>query len=142
MKTRLRQVTRVAAYGLLTQEDQILLCRISKQFPVMEGQWTLPGGGIEWRESPVDAMIREVKEETGLIVESAGLAGVNDNRVDVDDIEYHGIRILYHAKIIGGELTAELDGTTDLCDWWSKRDLEQIDLVDLAQYGVDLVFGN
>jgi len=142
VNTTLRQVTRVAAYGLLTQEDQILLCRISKQFPAMEGRWTLPGGGIEWRESPVDAMIREVEEETGFIVESAGLAGVNDNRVDVDDIEYHGIRILYHAKIIGGELTAELDGTTDLCAWWSRQDLEQIDLVDLAQYGVELVFGD
>ena len=136
------QVTRLAAYGLVTQDDEILLCRISEQFPAMTGRWTLPGGGIEWRENPVAAMIREVEEETGFIVESAGLAGVNDNHVDVDDVQYHGIRILYHAHIVGGELRAELDGTTDLCQWWPKRDLNQIDLVDLAQYGVGLAFND
>ena len=67
------QVTRVAAYGLVTQDDEILLCRISEQFPAMTGRWTLPGGGIEWRENPVAAMIREVEEETGvkgLIIEN------------------------------------------------------------------------
>ena len=104
------------------------------------GRWTLPGGGIEWRENPVDAMIREVEEETGFIVKNKGLAGVNDNQVDVDGIQYHGIRIVYHAQIISGELRAELDGTTDLCQWWSRQDLAQVDLVDLAQYGVGLVF--
>ena len=133
-------MTRVAAYALLTQSEQILLCRISEQFPVMTGRWTLPGGGIEWREDPVDAMVREVQEETGLIVENAGLAGVNANSVDTQDKHYHGIRILYHARIVGGSLRNEVNGTTDLCQWWPIDDLSQIELVDLAEYGVELAF--
>ena len=104
------------------------------------GSWQFPQGGVDPGEDLIGALYREVEEETGFIVESAGLAGVNDNHVDVDDVQYHGIRILYHAHIVGGELRAELDGTTDLCQWWPKRDLNQIDLVDLAQYGVGLAF--
>lgn len=136
------KVTRVAAYGLISKADQILLCRISEQFPAMTGRWTLPGGGIEWREDPVEAMVREVHEETGLLVESAGLAGVNANQVDVDQTQYHGIRILYHAQIVGGVLRNEINGTTDLCQWWPIHALDEIELVDLAEYGVGLVFGD
>ncbi len=135
-------VTRVAAYGLVTRREEILLCRISEQFPAKTGCWTLPGGGIHFREDPVDAMIREVHEETGLIVANAGLAGVNAHSVDTADIRYHGIRIVYRTHVLGGELTNEVDGTTDLCQWWRIRDLGNIDLIDLAEYGVALTFAD
>ncbi len=42
--------TRVSAYGLVTHDSKILLCRISKQLPRWQGQWTLPGGGIDFGE--------------------------------------------------------------------------------------------
>ncbi|MGK0222760.1 MAG: 8-oxo-dGTP diphosphatase, partial [Limisphaerales bacterium] len=104
-------MTRVSAYGLVVDNENILLCRISDQLPRLKGQWTLPGGGLEFRESPIDAMIREVKEETGLLVESAGLQEVNSNEVDVNDTQYHGIRIIYMTNLLGGTLTNEIDGT-------------------------------
>ena len=136
------RVTRVSAYGLVVDSDNILLCRISDQLPRLKGQWTLPGGGLEFRESPIDAMIREVKEETGLLVESAGLQDVNSNEVDVEDTQYHGIRIIYMAHLLGGTLTNEIDGTTDRCRWWHKDELASIPLVDLSQLGISLVWPN
>lgn len=39
------QRTRVAAYGLITDGEHILLCRISQELPRIAGLWTLPGGG-------------------------------------------------------------------------------------------------
>jgi ADP-ribose pyrophosphatase YjhB (NUDIX family) len=49
-----------AAGGLVVNEnDQFLLI-------YTRGKWTLPKGGVEWRESPEDAAIREVTEETGI----------------------------------------------------------------------------
>jgi 8-oxo-dGTP diphosphatase len=135
-------VTRVSAYGLVVDNENILLCRISDQLPRLKGQWTLPGGGLEFRESPIDAMIREVKEETGLLVESAGLQEVNSNEVDVNDTQYHGIRIIYMTNLLGGTLTNEIDGTTDLCQWWHKDELPTIPLVDLSQLGISLLWSN
>lgn len=131
--------TRVAAYGLLVDGHQILLCRLSKQLPRHTGRWTLPGGGIDFGESPESAMIREVYEETGLIVEAAGLAGVDSIIADAGGIPCHSIRIIYRAKIVGGTLRNEVRGSTDLCQWWPRNECP--DLVDLVHVGLRLAFG-
>ncbi len=134
--TETTRITRVAAYGLIVDGEQMLLCRISDQLPRLAGQWTLPGGGLEFREDPVDAMIREVREETGLVVRAAGLAGVDAKAVDAEHALYHAIRILYHAEVIGGDLTHEQDGTTDCCQWWHRSDLNGLPTVELVEAGV------
>ncbi len=133
------KITRVSAYGLIYDSDQILLCRISPQIPSFAGQWTLPGGGVEFREHPIDAMVREVREETGLVVRARGLAGVDSNAVDTDEVSYHGIRIVYHAEVISGELTCEVDGTTDLCQWWDRAALVEAPCVDLVSNTLHLL---
>ena len=134
------QRTRIAAYALIRDDiDRVLLCRLSKQVPQWVGFWTLPGGGIEFGEHPEAAMVREVREETGFIVESTGLAGVDSLRRTVDDHEFHSIRILYHARIVGGALTHEAAGSTDRCEWHALPIDSSVPLVDLAKLGVQLV---
>ena len=129
--------TRVAAYGLITKDEQILLCRISAQLPHLHGQWTLPGGGIEFGETPQAAVVREVEEETGLIVAVGQLEHVDSVVVETDDTVFHSVRILYRVSYVSGELRNELNGTTDLCQWWSSSELP--DMVDLARMGADIV---
>ena len=51
----------------------------------------------------------------------------------------HNIRIVYWAKVIGGTLRDEVDGSTDRCKYFRLARAAQIDLVDLAQLGVDAV---
>lgn len=50
-----------ASFGIIQKKDQILLCK-RRDVPV----WVLPGGGIEPGETPENACIREVFEETGV----------------------------------------------------------------------------
>ena len=59
-----KQIQRVAAYGVVRQSNQILLCQLTRS-----RQWTLPGGGIDFGEHPKAAVKREVLEETGFYVE-------------------------------------------------------------------------
>jgi len=104
------------------------------------GSWTLPGGGLDFGEDPADAMVREVMEETGLEVRPRGLAGIDSFCVEEEDRAFHGIRIMYRTELVGGVLRNELDGSTDLCAWWTLEEAEQLPLVDLTEVGLKLAF--
>lgn len=66
--------TRVSAYGLCVGPRGALLVRMGAGR--FEGEWTVPGGGLDWGEHPEDAVRREVFEETGLAAEVGPLLGV------------------------------------------------------------------
>ena len=42
---------------------------VRRGLPPRAGQWSIPGGKLEWGERVTDAVLREIREETGLIVE-------------------------------------------------------------------------
>jgi ADP-ribose pyrophosphatase YjhB (NUDIX family) len=132
------QRTRIAAYGLIVRNDEILLCRLSDKVPNAAGKWTLPGGGVEFGEHPEEAMMRELLEETGLVVRPEGLAGIDSRVIRNGDIAHHNIRVLYFASVITGALRHEIDGSTDECKWWPRTELPT--LVSVATKGVELAF--
>ena len=103
--------------------------------------WTLPGGGIDPGEHPEHAAVREVLEETGYHARLTGLLGVDSivipasDRLRCEGEPLHGIRIVYAAEITGGELTIEVDGSSDDAGWHrisAVPDLRRVSLVDVA----------
>jgi 8-oxo-dGTP diphosphatase len=132
------RILRVSAYAIICDAGRVLLCRISKQLPHLQGAWTLPGGGLEFGESPEAALVREVKEETGFDVEVGALAKVDSVVGQVDVRPFHGIRILYRANVVGGALTNEISGSTDCCEWHSLDAVSEMNLVELARLGVEI----
>lgn len=131
--------TRVAAYGLIVRDGRILLCRISSALPANAGEWTLPGGGIEFGEDPADAVVREVREETGLRVKVKDLVTIDSRNFEFADQLMHAIRIIYRASVVGGELAYEVAGTTDLCAWLAPEEAQKLPLVGLARRGLKLI---
>lgn len=67
----LEQKRYIGAYGLLIHADAVLLVR--KARGPYTGTLDLPGGGIEYGESPAEAVVREFDEETGLAVRVTGV---------------------------------------------------------------------
>ncbi len=134
------QTTRVAAYAILKQDEKILLCRISAAVPHSVGKWTLPGGGIEFGESPEQAMVREVYEETGLHAAPVDVAGVDSLVVKNEEGTRHGIRIIYNARHEPGKLVFEQQGSTDCCQWFTQQEARNLPIVALAKVGLDLAW--
>ena len=85
-------------------DGQILLQQRSDN-----GLWGLPGGSVEIGESVRDAILREVREETGLTVEVIRLVGVySDPRIQIvrypDGNVVHYISTFFACRILGGTL--------------------------------------
>lgn len=114
----LGESSRAAAYALVRRDHAVLLVRTSASSDA-PGQWWLPGGGLEFGEDPADAVLRELYEETGLHGRVTGLLTVlSDVRQRPGhDQRVHSLRICYAVEVVGGELSAEVDGTTDLPQW-------------------------
>jgi ADP-ribose pyrophosphatase YjhB (NUDIX family) len=105
------------AYGVALRDDAVLMVRASAR-SAAPGVWWLPGGGIDWRESPEEALAREFVEETGLIVVTSELLSVmSDVRTRASGEEVHTIRIIYRVRVADGELRHEAVGTTDHAAW-------------------------
>lgn len=49
-------------------ENKILLLKMPINFGAYPGQWGLVGGGVELGEEPTKALVREMREETGLVI--------------------------------------------------------------------------
>jgi 8-oxo-dGTP diphosphatase len=128
----MKQNTRIGCYGIIRRGNQILLCQLTRS-----RLWTLPGGGVEFGENPIDTMVREVAEETGLNVKEAGFLGIHSFTIERDGVHFHSIQIVYLADVIDGELTSEIEGTTDLCEWHAIEQTRNLDAVELVHFALN-----
>lgn len=133
-------IQRIACYALLMRGEALLLCRLSGTAKPA-GQWTLPGGGINFGEHPEKAVIREVLEETGYEVEVDRIVAVDSMLYRYPGPPRHAVRLIYNAHIVGGELKHEAEGSTDRCEWFTREQTAQLHLVDLAERGFNIAFG-
>jgi ADP-ribose pyrophosphatase YjhB (NUDIX family) len=98
-------VVGVGAVVILADGAVVLVRRASEP---LAGRWTLPGGRIEIGETARAAAAREVREETGLVVDVGAIVDVVDY-VDVDAsgrARYHYVIVDFLCRFVSGDLRA------------------------------------
>ncbi len=113
------QIPSVAAI-IRSENGQILLVKA-----VNSDVWGLPAGAIDLGETPAEAVIREVFEETGLKISPTKITGVFGGREfryeypNGDQVEY--LTVVFDCKIIGGNLQNQDGEIEDLNILLSKK---------------------
>jgi ADP-ribose pyrophosphatase YjhB (NUDIX family) len=135
MPKPLPKVQRVAAYGLVLRGRSILLTRLASRISADE-RWHLPGGGVDHGEDPRDALLREIREETGLEAEVGETARVySAHRPGMwrqgRRWDYQALRIVYDAWVAVDApepRVVEVDGSTVDVAWHALADVRSGDL--------------
>ncbi len=134
--------TRLAAYAVIVDDQRRVLLALWNEGD--DPQWTLPGGGVELRESVEDGAVREVREESGYDVALVRLLGVHsyviapERRIHPNQRPMKAVRVVFEASVIGGDLTQEIDGTTDEARWWPLDEVAALRRVGLVDIGLEL----
>ena len=102
-----------------------VLVQNKKNNPVWHG-WNFPGGHVEKGEYVTPSVIREMQEETGLLIENPRLCGIKEFHKAKDGKRY--IVFLYTANQFSGELKASAEGEVF---WYPLSQLAQsAELID------------
>jgi len=109
----------VGVGAVIAHERRILL--VQRGTEPMRGRWSIPGGLIEVGEMLSQAVVREVREETGLEVEPVELIELLDRiHREGDRVRYHYVIADYLCRVVGGTLQAASDA--DAVRWVERAE--------------------
>src|ERR1700675_2401066 len=116
----------VGVGAVIVEEKRVLLIRRGTA-PLL-GEWSLPGGVLECGETLRDAVVREAREETGLVVETSEMLGVYERLIRDDEgrVRYHYVLIDFLCRPVGGDLKAGSDAAD--VRWFTRDELPALNL--------------
>jgi 8-oxo-dGTP diphosphatase len=115
---------------VVISDGRALLIRRAR--PPLQGEWSIPGGVLELGETLIEAVERELAEETGLQVRVGGLIEIFE-RISLDDAgrpQYHFVVLDYLCEIVRGEGRAGSDAAE--IAWARDAELQKYSLTPVA----------
>lgn len=113
---------KVAVRGAIFRDDCLLLVREKD-----DGLWTVPGGWVDIGESPSEAIVREVVEESGYQTQVIKLLAVFDNRKHGHPpARHHSYKMFILCELLGGSPQPNIE--TDQVEFFSEQNIPQLSL--------------
>lgn len=130
-----------AVLGLAVRQDDTFLLtqRSQPDTPIWDKKWNIPGGAIDWGETPEEALVREFAEELGVTpailyphpVTATALWYGKDTGYDTDA---HILLLCYVVDIGDQEIDLTLDPEKETCDWrwFTLEEAKEIETLPLT----------
>lgn len=121
----------VGVGAVIIDNARVLL--VKRAHEPLKGEWSLPGGALDVGETLHAAVVREVREETGLDVAVVMLVEVVE-RITLDErgrVQYHFVIADYLCRPIGGVLASASDA--EAVEWAALDDMDRFGLTATAR---------
>ncbi len=133
--TKKKQVhsIRFGVYAIMIYKDKFIL--IQKCKGPFRGRWDLPGGKIDFGETPEETLTREVSEETGLKLKSYKLISVEAYTHETKKENFHHTGVIFRASVKDiKKLKRKPDGNDSLgAEIFSSKEIKRLKLTPLAK---------
>ncbi len=125
---------KVDVRGAVFRGDTILLVKERQ-----DGRWTLPGGWADINESPSEAVVREVYEESGYRTRAVKLLALYDrNKHAHAPYPYHAYKLFFQCELLGGAPSPSLE--TDDVAFFGKDEIPELSLLRVTPAQVARLF--
>ncbi len=130
---------RIAVGAVVLRGNEILL--VKRKYPPAPNRWSIPGGHVEPGEELEVAVIRELREETGLIGSNPKLLAITEYiAYEANSIKYHYVIIDYLIKNFEGELRPNEDEVLD-ASFFNLEEALNLKLTRTTRKLIELILG-
>lgn len=125
---------KVAVRGAIFRDDCLLFVREKS-----DGLWTIPGGWVDIGESPSEAVVREIFEESGYQTRAIKLLAVYDNhKHGHPPTLHHGYKLFVLCELLGGSPQANIE--TDQVEFFAESKIPELSLFRVTPSQIKRLF--
>ncbi len=125
---------KVAVQAAIFDDGRLLMVRERS-----DGKWTLPGGWADLYESPSEAVVREVFEESGFHTEAVKLIAAFDrSKHPHSPSPDHVYKLVFACRIVGGEARTSME--TDAVEFFAEDELPELSIARVTTSQLAHVF--
>lgn len=118
---------------IFNQKNEVLLTlRNEPELPAAHQKWQIPGGGVNFGESPLKALRREIKEELNLTIKLTKTPPVKKEHIwDYEDRQEHVTLTCYLATVKSGKMRVDNQEASDY-RWVKITEIDNLETLPLT----------
>lgn len=123
--------------AIINQDKKLFITKRGEKAKNERGKWEIPGGSVEFGETFIQAIIREMREENDCEIEVVDLLGIFDHIIA--DEKQHWVAPTYICKIKSGEPKILEPEKCAGIGWFTIEEAQSLDLSIVTKHDIELL---